>query len=80
METNKMTEETKTPPNLLSVKLFTEQYPAFPNGSLRAYIWNEEQNGLKEAKAIIRIGKKKILIDVDKFFKWVQDQQNTAWY
>ena len=62
------------PPNLLTVPQFAEQYAAFSVGGLRWQIFNSEKNGLKEAGAIIRIGRK-ILIDVEKYFQWVSAQQ-----
>ena len=72
-----MTEKNKKEiPNLLSVRLFTEQFPTFSTGCVRSLIWNEDNNGLKQARAIKRIGKR-ILIDVDEFFLWI-DEQNTG--
>ena len=59
---------------LLSVKEFSKQYPSFPEGGIRWQIFNEETNGLKDARAIIRIGRK-VLIDVDKYFSWIDTQQ-----
>ena len=64
-------------PNLLTVGQFSEQFPAFPVGGLRWQIFNEETNGLKDASAVIRIGRK-VLIDVDKFFAWIDAQQEYA--
>ncbi|MCT4574899.1 MAG: DNA-binding protein [Alphaproteobacteria bacterium] len=72
----KETENGDKIPNLLSVRMFAEQFPAFSQGSLRALIWNEDFNGLKEDGVILRIGKKKLLIDVDKFFKWIKKQNH----
>jgi len=61
-------------PVLFTVKQFAEQNPAFSIGGLRWQIFNSENNGLKEAGAIIRIGRK-VLIDVEKYFQWVYAQQ-----
>ena len=60
--------------NLLTVSQFAEQHPAFSVVGLRWQIFNAEKNGLKEAEAIIRLGRK-VLIDVEKYFQWVYNQQ-----
>ena len=60
--------------NLLTVPQFAEQHSAFSVGGLRWQIFNSENNGLKEAGAIIRLGGK-VLINVEKYFQWVNDQQ-----
>jgi hypothetical protein len=65
-----MTEINKTIPNLMSVKLFCENYPVFSTGSIRSYIFFSNSNGMDENKVIKRIGKK-ILIDVEAFFRWI---------
>ncbi|MDD2768825.1 MAG: hypothetical protein PHT19_08830 [Methylococcus sp.] len=57
---------------LSTVRQFSERHPAFTQGSLRALIFNEKQNGLHAA--IIRVGRK-VLIDEEAFFRWL-DQQN----
>ncbi|HIF49930.1 MAG TPA: hypothetical protein EYQ42_00085 [Thiotrichaceae bacterium] len=63
-------------PNLKTVSQFTESNPAFTLGGLRWQIFNEDENGLKEAGAIIRIGRK-VLIDVDRYFYWVYSQNKS---
>jgi len=61
-------------PTLSTVKQFqSTYYRAFTNGGLRSLIFNENTNGLAESGAIVRIGRK-VLIDEDKFFSWVQVQ------
>lgn len=60
-------------PNLVTVKQFCERYPAFNYGGIRFQIFNEKSNGLYEAGAIVRVGKK-VLIDVQRFFEWVETQ------
>ncbi len=57
-------------PNLMTVNQFIETFPAFTMGGMRSYIFKEQFNGLRELKAIKRIGKK-IFIDVEAFFRWV---------
>ena len=59
----------------LTVQQFSEKFPAFPHGGLRWQIFNEEINGLKKSGAILRIGRK-ILINVDKYFDWIESQQH----
>ena len=64
-------------PNLKTVPQFSESNPAFPIGGLRWLIFNEDQNGLKEAGAIVRLGRK-VMIDSERFFKWVYSQNQTT--
>jgi len=61
--------------NLKTPRQFVEDFPAFSMGSIRNLIFFEDMNGLKAAGAIKRIGKK-ILIDIDAFFRWVDAQNN----
>lgn len=60
--------------DLKTVTQFAEENPAFPIGGLRWQIFNEETNGLKDAGAIVRIGRK-VLINVDRYFDWIDSQQ-----
>ena len=60
-------------PNLLTVQQFADENPAFSESGLRWQIFNETKNGLKKAGAIIRIGRK-VLIDSDRYFDWVYNQ------
>lgn len=57
----------------LTVKQFSEKHPAFTNGGIRALIFNEDSNGLKQSGAIVRVGRK-VLIEETKFFAWVEAQ------
>ena len=63
--------------NLLTVNQFSTMYPNFTKGSLRRLIFNAAKNGFD--KVIKRFsptgGRGKILIDVDKFFTWLEEQQ-----
>ena len=61
----------------LTVQQFTAKHTAFNVGGLRSLIFNEHSNGLAQAGAIVRIGRK-VLIDETKFFAWVQDQNKAA--
>lgn len=63
-------------PNLLTVSQFVDRNPAFTEGGLRWQIFHEDQNGLKEARAIIRLGRK-IMIDSDRFFEWLYSQNQS---
>ena len=71
---------------LLTVKDFCEKHPAFSQGSLRSLIFNSQDrltasgetipgNGLSEAGAIVRIGRR-ILIDETAFFRWVRGKNS----
>lgn len=57
--------------NVLTVKQFAEQNPAFSVGCLRSLIFNADYNGMTEHKVIYRVGAK-ILIDVDNFYSWIR--------
>ena len=69
---------------LSTIPLFSERYLIFSPSALRNLVFKAEEregangkipgNGLLEAGAIVRIGRK-VLIDEDKFFEWV-DAQN----
>jgi hypothetical protein len=60
-------------PIFSTVSQFYERHPAFKPGGIRALIFNEKTNGLAEYGAIVRIGRK-VLIDEDKFFAWIEAQ------
>ena len=64
-------------PKLQTVPQFSEDNPAFPVGGLRWPIFNEAKNGLKDAGAIVRVGRK-VLIDADRYFDWVYSQNHVA--
>ena len=61
----------------LTVNQFTAKHTAFNLGGLRSLIFNEHQNGLAKSGAIVRIGRK-VLIDENLFFSWVQSQQKAV--
>ena len=61
----------------LTVNQFTAKHAAFNTGGVRSIIFNANTNGLAKSGAIIRIGRK-ILIDENKFFAFVQSQQKAA--
>jgi len=49
-------------PTLSTVNQFSTKHPAFTNGGLRALIFNEESNGLAKSGAIVRIGRKVLIV------------------
>lgn len=66
-----------------TTKQFSSKYPAFTEAALRNLIFKAERrqstsgeipgNGLADAGAVVRIGRK-VLIDEEKFFEWVRHQ------
>lgn len=72
------------PPRIFTVAQFGQRNPAFSPASLRNLIFKADErqcskgvipgNGLIEAGAIVRIGRK-VLIDEAKFFEWVEALQ-----
>jgi hypothetical protein len=67
---------------LSTVRQFSEKYPAFSQGSLRNLIFLAGQHYTSKGKihgnglemALVRIGRK-LLIDDEKFFVWLEKQQ-----
>jgi hypothetical protein len=69
---------------VLTVSQFSERNPAFSESALRNLIFKADErlgangpipsNGLIEAGAIVRIGRK-VLIDEARFFDWIEAQQ-----
>lgn len=59
--------------NLSTVPRFSQKHQAFPVGGLRWLIFNSRVNGLDQAGAILRVGRK-VLIDEDRFFAWLDKQ------
>jgi hypothetical protein len=60
-----------------TVKQFSERYPAFTVGSLRAIIFNASTNGLSESGAIVRVNRR-ILLNEPKFFRWVESERKCS--
>lgn len=58
-------------PKLLTVNQFVEEHNFTTHGGMRYLIFNAKENKLE--KAIKRIGRK-ILIDEQKFFEWINEQ------
>lgn len=83
-----MQQDETAPRPLHPVKLFAERYPAFTEAAQRALIYASKDrvasggriikgNGLEEAGAIVRIGRR-VLIDEQAFFRWVAAQQGKS--
>ncbi len=75
------------PRTLLTVRLFSDKHTAFPQGGLRNLIFCSKPretsrgtipgNGMAEAGVLVRLGRR-LLIDEERFFKWLDDQQDSA--
>jgi hypothetical protein len=74
MQTMQLAPAASNAPVYSTVKQFSEKHPAFSVGSLRAIIFNASTNGLSEAGAIVRIGRKVLLNDT-KFYDWIEAQR-----
>ena len=68
-----LAEEVQTQRILSTVPQFCRRYPAFTPGSMRWLLFNRATNGLE--CAVLRVGRKKLLIDEVKFFEWLDKQQ-----
>jgi hypothetical protein len=77
--------ERAAPRDLFTVRQFADRRPAWSTQALRNLILNAEDrltsrgeripgNGLAEAGAIVRIGRR-VLIDEGAFFRWIAAQQ-----
>lgn len=58
---------------LFTVAQFSHRHPAMSQAALRHLIFDADRNDFH--KVIKRIGKRKILLDEDAFFEWVDEQQ-----
>ena len=88
MSTSKQTNCTQEPRDLFTVPQFADRHRAWTQPSLRNLILNSADrlnsrgeriagNGLTEAGAIVRLGRR-VLIDEQKFFIWIAAQQKCA--
>jgi hypothetical protein len=62
---------------ILTVPQFCQRHPAFTPGGIRWLLFHRTTNGLDHA--VVRLGRR-ILLDEDKFFQWLDRQQNGARY
>lgn len=67
-------EPSNEPRNLLTVAAFSSRYPAWTPASLRALIFDADQNGLAQAGALVRLGRR-VLLDESAVFRWIAAQQ-----
>ena len=69
--------------NLLTIKLFAEKYPAFPQGTLRAYVFYADhpqaektyapnKNMQEFKKQVLRRVGGKVLLKENAFFEWIE--------
>jgi hypothetical protein len=63
--------------DLKTIRQFAESNPAFSEASLRWQIAKAKENGLAQSGAILRNGRR-VLIDTDKFFTWLESRQSHA--
>ena len=57
---------------LFTVPQFCQDNPAFNIGGMRWLLFHRDTNGL--AKAVVKVGRRRILIDEDLFVEWLDDQ------
>lgn len=58
-----------------TVKQFIEKYPFITLGGLRHLIFHSEYNGMDSSGVLKRLGRK-ILIDSEKYFAWMEKENN----
>lgn len=68
---NEKNEENKTPTRLIPVPLWNNFHQWPPIGGLRHLIFNARYNGFN---SVIRRAGRRVLIDEQAFFKWVEKQ------
>jgi len=61
----------------LTVNQLCENHKAFKTGGIRALIFNEDKNGLAKSGAIVRMGRK-VLINQQRFFEWLESGQSNG--
>ena len=61
-------------PTLLTISQFSVKHGFISNSGLRFQIFNEKNNGLEMAGAIVRVGRR-VLIDEERYFAWIDSQQ-----
>ena len=59
---------------LRTVTQLCDEHKAFTPGSIRWLLFNGKTNGLEASGAVVRIGRR-VLINVDQFFAWIDGQQ-----
>lgn len=59
--------------NYVTIKQLLNHYPGLTLWGVREWVRNRKQNGL--AAAIIKINRKKILVDLDAFEAWIESHR-----
>jgi len=59
--------------NLQTIKDFAARGP-FSESQLRWFVFNSERNGLAAAGALVRVGSRRVYIDIDGFDRWLVAQ------
>ena len=62
-------------PDLFTIQQFCDVHRAFTPGGMRWQIFNENTNGLSDAGAIVRVGRR-VYIDEEKYFSWIATHQS----
>ena len=62
---------------IATVPQLAKEHPALTEGGLRWDIFNAEENGLADSKAIIRKGRR-VYIVVDRYFKWLDSLDGSS--
>ena len=76
MKSESTTQANPNKRTLFTVSKFSEKHKVFlTEGGLRFQIFNAHNNGLASKGAIVRIGRR-VLIDEERYFSWVENLQN----
>lgn len=57
----------------VTIKQLSERYPGFTESALRNMFQHRKANGLD--KVVLKLGRKKMLIDEDKFMAWLETKR-----
>ncbi|MFQ5444057.1 MAG: hypothetical protein ACE5EK_05510 [Nitrospinales bacterium] len=74
MDTIVQDHPTNAAPILLTVSQFSTKHPWATEPGLRFQIFNSAKNGLSDAQAIVRLGRR-VLIYEARYFEWVASLQ-----
>jgi hypothetical protein len=59
------------------VAQFHQEHDEFSQSALRWRIFKAQDNGLQQAGAVVRVGRR-VYLDPERFFAWIESQQPTA--
>jgi hypothetical protein len=68
-----MSDKNPSTPRLLTVNQFAEEHKFITFAGLRFAIFNSSTNGMQKQKVIKRMGRK-ILLDEQAFFSWINER------